>query len=556
MTDDHTDYWTDGFDSVTEEDSSGPTVPSTVAAARSVDDADLEKALNAVVHDSLAPILMGLSILYLVQMFTHLLLLSRPNAIYISMMATGSSVVLLLLRVVLMGTDPESNSVYALGVSTCVIALINTLWSQALTEEVEVVVMALVLVGTGFVLLNTSWFVPVLIGSLLSWVIVSASAHQIEALFFPSIGLMGAAALSTMMHVVRRRTNLQAERLRRATEQQQEALAQTVMVKERHQRELEESQESLQNALKDLKQTKRQLERRERELSQTVDELTVAKEEAEEASQLKSAMLANMSHEIRTPLTTITGFAEVLTDEASGQVHQFASMIHENSKRLLQTLSSVLRLSKLEAGKQNLQFSTFDLVDEADAIVAEQEERAKAAGVDLQLVHDCDECYCVLDSGAAQRILRNLVGNAIKFTEAGGDVTVRVAKVTKETGETTDGAFTHARLEVKDTGVGMSESFRENMFQAFRQEAQDPRNSHEGSGLGLSITKKLVDLLRGDISVESEKGVGTTFTIHLPRDPREVDSENGQMASPPTAQERVKDAPSSTVETDEEEVNA
>jgi len=549
MTDNHTEYWTEGFDFAREDTPSTPVVPSTAAAAREVDDAELEKALNSVVHDSLSPILVGLSILYLVQMFTHMLLLSRPNAIYISMMAAGSSVVLLLLRVVLMGTDPESGSVYALSVSTCAIALINTLWSQALTEDVEVVVMALLLVGTGFVFLNTAWFVPAVGISLLCWLIVSATAHQLQALFFPAIGLAGAAAFGTMMHVVRRRTNLQAERLRRATEQQQQALARTVMVKEHHQRELEESQESLENALGDLKQTKSQLERRERELSRTVDELTVAKEKAEEASQLKSAMLANMSHEIRTPLTTITGFAEVLTDEASGQIQQFATMIHDNSNRLLETLSSVLRLSKLEAGKQNLQFSRFDLVDEAEAIVTEQVERAKEADIDLELNSECDECHCVLDSGAVQRILRNLVGNAIKFTEAGGEVTVRVAKITKETfEELSDASFTHARLEIEDTGVGMSESFRENMFQAFRQEAQHPRSTHEGSGLGLSITKKLVDLLHGDIAVESEKGVGTCFTIHLPRDPRELGFENGQVASSSASDQR--DTENAVVETE------
>jgi signal transduction histidine kinase len=460
-----------------------------------------------------------------------MLLLSRPNAIYISMMAAASSVILLLLRIVLTGIDPESGRVYALSALTFVIALTNTLWSQALTQEVEVVVMSLLLVGTGFVFLSNGWFTAVLAVSLLSWLVVSGLVHAPEVLFFPSIGLFGAAALATMMHVVRRRTNLRAERLRRATEQQQEALAQALMVKEHQQRELEKSEESLQDALSDLQQTKKALEHRERELSRTVDELTVAKEKAEEASQLKSAMLANMSHEVRTPLTSISGFAEVLTEEASGQVEQFASMIHDNSKRLLDTLSSVLRLSKLEAGKQNLHLEPMDLVDEAEAIITEQAERAENAGVDLCL-DVCEQCPCELDPGAVQRILRNLVGNAIKFTDEGGEVVVRVNRVTRPSDADLDeDSFTHAQLEVEDTGPGMSESFQENMFEAFRQESEDPRRTHEGSGLGLSITKELVDLLHGDISVESEVGVGTCFTIHLPRHPDETDADKSWSAA-------------------------
>ena len=523
MQDDRADLWSDTSDSSQDDPVSTASVPSTAAAAREVDEDELETALNAVVHDSLAPILVGLSTLYLVQMFTHMLLLSRPNAIYISMMAAASSVILLLLRIVLTGINPESGRVYALSALTFVIALTNTLWSQVLTQEVEVVVMSLLLVGTGFVFLSKGWFTAVLAVSLLSWLLVSGWVHAPETLFFPSIGLFGAAALATMMHVVRRRTNLRAERLRRATEQQQEALAQALMVKEHQQRELEKSEESLQDALSDLQQTKNALEHRERELSRTVDELTVAKEKAEEASQLKSAMLANMSHEVRTPLTSISGFAEVLTEEASGQVEQFASMIHDNSKRLLDTLSSVLRLSKLEAGKQNLHLETMDLVDEAEAIITEQAERAENAGVDLHL-DVCEHCPCELDPGAVQRILRNLVGNAIKFTGEDGEVVVRVRRVTRPPDATPgNDSFTHAQLEVEDTGPGMSESFQKNMFEAFRQESEDPRRTHEGSGLGLSITKELVGLLHGDISVESEMGVGTCFTIHLPRHPNETD---------------------------------
>jgi len=504
---------------------SAPSIPSTAAAAREVDERDLERALNSVVRDSLSPLLVGLSVLYLVQMVTHMLLLKQPNAAYISLMAAGSSVVLLLLRMGLTGIDPESNQVYVIGTVAVAIALGNTLWSQALTEGVQVVVMGLLLVGTGFVFLSTAWFVGILSVAMVSWLIVTAALHPPAELFFPTINLSGTAALATMMHVVRRRTNRRAERLRRATEQQQEALSQALMVEEHHRRSLAQSEASLEEALNDLQQAKRALEDREQRLSKMVDELTVAKEKAEEASQLKSAMLANMSHEVRTPLTSITGFAELMAEEASGQAQRFASLIYDNSQRLLETLGSVLRLSKLEAGKQTLRFEEMDLAEEARSLATEQSERANEAGVDLRLDLDCAECRCLLDRGAVQRVLRNLVGNAIKFSDEGGEVIVRLRPVTASTGSASaDAPFSHARLEVEDTGEGMSDSFQKDMFKAFRQEEQGPRGGHEGSGLGLSITKQLVDLLQGEIEVESEKGVGTRFTIHLPRIPEGADA--------------------------------
>jgi signal transduction histidine kinase len=514
-----------------------PSIPSTAAAAREVDEEELERALNAVVHDSLPPLLVGLSVLYLVQMFTHMVLLTQPNAAYISLMAAGSSVILLLLRMGLAGIVPESGRVYVVGGVAVGIALCNTLWSQALTEEVQVVIMGLLLVGTGFVFLSTFWFVVFLAVSLMAWLAVTAAVHPPASLFFPVINLTGTAAFATMMHVVRRRTNRRAERLRRATEQQQEALAQALMVEEHHRRSLKESEESLEEALNDLQQAKSALEDRERRLSHMVDELTEAKEQAEEASRLKSAMLANMSHEVRTPLTSITGFAEVMAEEAEGQAKHFASLIHDNSQRLLETLSSVLRLSKLEAGKEGVRFEEMDLVDELEALAMEQSERAEQAEVDLRLEIDCDQCPCYLDPGAVQRILRNLVGNAIKFTDEGGEVVVRVDCSDRSAQAPSRNGFTHARLEVEDTGVGMSESFQEDMFKAFRQESQTPRSGHKGSGLGLSITKQLVDLMDGDIAVESEKGVGTCFTIQLPRVPEGAEpDQEGEDAERRTAE--------------------
>ncbi len=503
---------------------SAPSIPNTAVAAREVDEETLRAGLNAVVYRSLAPLLVGLSGLCLIQMITYLALIDLSTAHDIALVAVGSAVGFGLLRMGLARIAPESERVYAVGGIAVIIVLGNTLGTQVLTGEVQIMPMALLLVGIGFVFLSTPWFIGALAASMLSWLAVTVAMHPPGALFFPVVNLCGTATLATVMHVVRRYTNRQAERLRRATEQQQEALGKALMIKERHRQSLVESQASLQEALGDLKETQEALESREQRLSQMVRELTDAKEQAEETSRLKSAMLANISHEVRTPLTSIMGFAEVMAEETGGKAKHFATLIYENSTRLLETLSSVLRLSKLEAGKESIRFEKMDIVDELAALSTEQSERADRAGVELQFEVGCDQCVCYLDPGAVQRVLRNLVGNAIKFTEAGGDVVVRMEPVTKpKATQASDEAFTHVRIEVEDTGEGISASFQDDMFKAFRQEEQTDRSGHKGSGLGLAITKQLVDLMEGEITVESEKGVGTRFTILLPRVPDGAD---------------------------------
>ncbi len=235
-------------------------------------------------------------------------------------------------------------------------------------------------------------------------------------------------------------------------------------------------------------------------------ELTTAKQEAEEASRLKSALLANMSHEIRTPLTSILGFADLLQDNLADENAEYAQLVRRGGERLMKTLDSVLQLSKLEAGVTDIASESIDLVASVRKTVNLHRPQAEAAEVAL--------CF---DAGVAslsdewtptviQRVVSNLLSNAIKFTPAGGTVTVRV-----EEGDD------HAILSVKDTGIGIDDAFRSRLFDAFTQESEGVKREHEGSGLGLAIVKRLVDLMDGDIGVESTKGEGTTFRVVLPR---------------------------------------
>ncbi len=248
-----------------------------------------------------------------------------------------------------------------------------------------------------------------------------------------------------------------------------------------------------------------------KEMEETLRE---AKDEAEKASVLKSAMLANMSHEIRTPLTSIVGLSEVLHENLEGDQADLADIVHKSSQRLKETLTSVLQLSKLEAGAHDLDRTPVGLAPIADETVKLLHPKAVDQSVEMTATVPDDPVKGEWDEGALKRIVTNLAENAIKFTPEGGEIEVRVA--TK--GDT-------AVLAVEDTGVGIDEAFLPDIFNAFEQEDGGIDREHEGSGLGLAITKRLTEALGGTIEVESEKGEGTCFTVRLPRTPSDASGE-------------------------------
>ena len=249
-------------------------------------------------------------------------------------------------------------------------------------------------------------------------------------------------------------------------------------------------------------------------------ELIEAKQEAERASRLKSAFLANMSHEIRTPLTSILGFAEAIgqeTREASAAeavdlttLTQFSALIEKSGRRLMETLTSVLNLSKLEAGEMDLAAEPVNLAAEAEETAKEFRPRAEEAGIDLRVETE-DSVWARADEGGIQMILRNLLSNAIKYTEGGGTVWVR----TRHDEEV-------AVLEVEDNGIGMDPGQVERLFEPFKQASEGTAREYEGTGLGLAIVRRMAERIGGEVGVETEQGTGSRFTVRLSRTAADV----------------------------------
>ena len=219
---------------------------------------------------------------------------------------------------------------------------------------------------------------------------------------------------------------------------------------------------------------------------------------------LKDSFLANMSHEIRTPLTGILGFAQVLSTEVDDSQRELVTFIQEGGKRLLNTLNSVLDLAQLQANAIELHEFPMDVCTEVHNSALLLEPMARMQGLDFVVEVPEEPVVSVLDQRCLNRIVSNLVSNAVKFTDA-GTITVQVAREKED-----------ALIRVVDTGVGISDQFIPFLFDEFKQESTGLSRSHEGSGLGLAITRRLVELMHGSISAQSEKGAGTTFTVRFP----------------------------------------
>lgn len=275
-----------------------------------------------------------------------------------------------------------------------------------------------------------------------------------------------------------------------------------------------------------------QLEQRVAEITLTNQYLVQAKKYAEAASQTKSEFLASMSHELRTPLNAVIGFSEILVDESFGPLNpkqnRYVNNILNSGRHLLGLINDILDLAKVEAGRMQLEISTFDITNALQEVF----DVVQSLAIKKQILVTLDMAPALskisADDAKVKQILYNLLSNAIKFTPEGGRINVHVEQGMSSalgSGTSTNGtvpAQAQGRMEVlriavSDTGIGLSLEDQGRIFGAFTQGDSSYARRQEGTGLGLALTKQLVGLHRGTISVQSPGvGQGSTFTVILP----------------------------------------
>jgi PAS domain S-box-containing protein len=244
------------------------------------------------------------------------------------------------------------------------------------------------------------------------------------------------------------------------------------------------------------------------ELKQTEQELIAAKEKAEESSRLKTAFLNNISHEIRTPLNGILGFLSLIQDDdlTGSERNMYTGIINQSADRLMNTINDIVEISQIQAGQIKLTTSETNIKRLTEELLDQFKSDAESQGLEFNITNNLPNNIANIftDSIKLKTILSNLIGNALKFTKTGSI----------EFGIRMNGNY--LEFSVKDTGIGISENIQQFIFERFNQSDVSTTRQFEGLGLGLSITKSYVEILRGKIWLESEEGKGSTFFFTIP----------------------------------------
>lgn len=265
------------------------------------------------------------------------------------------------------------------------------------------------------------------------------------------------------------------------------------------------------------------------ELAHQRESLSIALEEANQANKAKTAFLSNMSHEIRTPMNAIIGLDRIALNDPgiSESTREHLEKIGLSAQHLLSIINDILDMSRIESGRmtvKNEEFSFAKLLAQVNTIISGQ---CRDKGIDYEChVKGAVDDYYIGDEMKLRQVMINILGNAVKFTPEGGSVTFVVETIARFNGRST------LRFAISDTGIGMSQDFLPRLFDAFSQEDSSRTNRYGSTGLGMAITKSIIELMNGTISVESEKHKGTTFTVTVTLidcDRKSIDEDENDM---------------------------
>jgi len=239
-------------------------------------------------------------------------------------------------------------------------------------------------------------------------------------------------------------------------------------------------------------------------------EIKAAQARAESANKAKSRFLANMSHELRTPLNAVIGFTDMMRQRTFGPLgneryEEYATLIYDSGQLLLDLISDMLDMAKIEAGKLELNLESVDFKGTIEDCVRMLRDRAENSGLELTVSLPKDTSFAMADKRAVKQVMLNLLTNAIKFTPAGGHVGVSVRNG--------DGQVT---ITVRDTGIGIPAADLERLGSPFEQVTADPMLAKSGSGLGLALVRALMEKHGGTLAIDSEEGIGTEVRVSFP----------------------------------------
>ena len=244
------------------------------------------------------------------------------------------------------------------------------------------------------------------------------------------------------------------------------------------------------------------------------DKLEIALKKAEDASLAKTLFLNNMSHDIRTPMNAILGYTQLMEDELKGkelpETLDHLKKLKQSGNLLLSILNNVLDMARIESGKMEIDESYGQIKEIQQTLLEIFDDEAKKKNIAFHYTVNVEHEHVLIDITKVKEIFANILSNAIKYTPSGGSVTVNVDELPCD-----EPGYMIARTSVSDTGIGMSQEYLTRIFEAFTREQNTTKSKIAGSGLGMSIVKKYVELLGGTINVESEPGKGSIFTVTL-----------------------------------------